>query len=1001
MKNFKKILALLTATAMITASAAIPVFAEDADDAAEETVVEVLDVEEEVVEDETVEDDTVELFDSSSLPEAVDGKITLTQDVTLTGLYTFTDSVTLDLNGYTITSTAAFDYSSSSTSFALKIPSGVTVTVMDSGTDGTITTAATYSLFNVAGSLILNSGTLNLDASSVSGSSAAACVQLESNGAFEMTGGKVSATAGNRSVYGVYAKSGSSGVTMSDGEISVTSNSTSTTYYATGINCATSTLTMTGGSVTVTSTNATARGIQAVNSTANISGGSVTAESTGSGSAQGVYTDKSGATVTISGGSVTSTAATDSNATGIVINANGPSVTISGDATVSAEGTAILAQKATTVAQGSTITIEGGSVSGATAIEIAASSTSNVTTITGGEVTATNGNVISVGDSAESDITISGGTISATADAISIGESADADVAISATIIVPEGSATVNRSESSSGTTAKVEDETPIATTAPDVDIELSGSTVTITGDEVTNAALNYVGEQLGDTNYTNLTVTKTDTATYTSYESDTDDKDITAETLTVEIEPQVSYTYTTAGGETVEVSPEPLDTTGKAATVTIPLGDKFGSATSVTVQHIYTDSNGETRYEYFKDTPVESNSVTVTTYNGFSTWIIYTTNNNSLPSSISVQLEATSDESVYNIKLVSNDGVEINRFTSAQLQFNLEEITGSIGYTIKAGDAINLVESDDDVYEFNVDGKTLLSDLDNMITPGSTDDGVISDITGTEIVIGQVLFGGYGTFDFSVVSSYDDSQVHITSKTNNLVVTYEVDGTYPLEINDTTGGEAILENITLKQATQKLTINMMFPNSITTQGPDYNAMLVTVTQADGTVTEYNVGKDMTYTNSDGKTNAYIITQTEIDTTNSYYGYSFNIALPKNLRHTLEFSGDGYRTYRTSVLLEDDATVTVWNNVMDSDTTVVEVDGTVAATDKVTFLAGDIVADENINLYDLSAVVSYFGKSDIGGGVWKYDETYVKYDLNRDGKIDSKDIAMVLVSWDN
>ena len=49
--------------------------------------------------------------------------------------------------------------------------------------------------------------------------------------------------------------------------------------------------------------------------------------------------------------------------------------------------------------------------------------------------------------------------------------------------------------------------------------------------------------------------------------------------------------------------------------------------------------------------------------------------------------------------------------------------------------------------------------------------------------------------------------------------------------------------------------------------------------------------------------------------------------------------------------------------------------------------------DNKINIYDLSAVVSYFGET---GNV---ENGYAQYDLNRDTKIDSKDVAYVLVSW--
>ena len=81
------------------------------------------------------------------------------------------------------------------------------------------------------------------------------------------------------------------------------------------------------------------------------------------------------------------------------------------------------------------------------------------------------------------------------------------------------------------------------------------------------------------------------------------------------------------------------------------------------------------------------------------------------------------------------------------------------------------------------------------------------------------------------------------------------------------------------------------------------------------------------------------------------------------------------------------------NNVMDENQ-VVEL-GKDSSIAKVTFLAGDIVKDNNINIYDLSAVVSYFGSAST------VENGYAKYDLNRDGVIDSKDVAYVLVSWNN
>ena len=134
---------------------------------------------------------------------------------------------------------------------------------------------------------------------------------------------------------------------------------------------------------------------------------------------------------------------------------------------------------------------------------------------------------------------------------------------------------------------------------------------------------------------------------------------------------------------------------------------------------------------------------------------------------------------------------------------------------------------------------------------------------------------------------------------------------------------------------------------------------------------------------------------TEETFSSGYSGYSFKVDLPRNQRYTLNFKGDGYRPYSVTTTPSDATeSVTVWNNALDeAAAVVVKGDGTAAKTADVTFLAGDIVADGRINLYDLSAVVSYFGQVDIT------DDRYIAYDLNRDGKIDSRDVAMVLVSW--
>ena len=111
--------------------------------------------------------------------------------------------------------------------------------------------------------------------------------------------------------------------------------------------------------------------------------------------------------------------------------------------------------------------------------------------------------------------------------------------------------------------------------------------------------------------------------------------------------------------------------------------------------------------------------------------------------------------------------------------------------------------------------------------------------------------------------------------------------------------------------------------------------------------------------------------------------YTVNVldTLTVDTTYTVTVKGAGYRTIRKNVTMTEDKTVNFWNNVKDAE--------------GADYLAGDIVKDSSINIYDLSAVVSYFGKNN---DVTK-ESTYAKYDLNRDGKVDSKDVAYVLVSW--
>ena len=126
---------------------------------------------------------------------------------------------------------------------------------------------------------------------------------------------------------------------------------------------------------------------------------------------------------------------------------------------------------------------------------------------------------------------------------------------------------------------------------------------------------------------------------------------------------------------------------------------------------------------------------------------------------------------------------------------------------------------------------------------------------------------------------------------------------------------------------------------------------------------------------------------------NDKYTVNIENELVKNNTYTVTVSGAGYRTARYTVSMTGAKTLNFWNNVKNAPM-VIEKDSTGTGVN-TNFLAGDIVKDGQINIYDLSAVVSYFGTDNLVSE----HPTYAKYDLNRDGVIDSMDISYVLVSW--
>ena len=320
----------------------------------------------------------------------------------------------------------------------------------------------------------------------------------------------------------------------------------------------------------------------------------------------------------------------------------------------------------------------------------------------------------------------------------------------------------------------------------------------------------------------------------------------------------------------------------------------------------------------------------------------------------IKVKFEQVTD-SEYDIVLKATDsGNKINGLLTADLTFSLAQgTTGLVNYEITPAANMSLLVNGNR-YTFSFDGTNAHS------------------ATGDEIVIGKVKFNGYCTgANFKVDTSADAvNKLHTTEAVDSIVDEYLTngDGTNTGKLD----AAASIDGINLTQETANLTVNVSFPNAIKDNAADYQDMKVTVS-GNGANEVVKLGNGVTFNN---------------DT----YTVEFTDKLVKGNTYTVTVEGAGYRTARYTVSMTGAKTLNFWNNVKTAPAYVEENVGNPTNTN---FLAGDIVKDGQINIYDLSAVVSYFGTDNL---VENHKE-YAKYDLNRDGVIDSMDISYVLVSW--
>ena len=313
---------------------------------------------------------------------------------------------------------------------------------------------------------------------------------------------------------------------------------------------------------------------------------------------------------------------------------------------------------------------------------------------------------------------------------------------------------------------------------------------------------------------------------------------------------------------------------------------------------------------------------------------------------------------------VISNPTLPVTNFLGVQFTLNNTKADGydAVEYEIIPADGFTVLYDEAGMYEINV--KPV-----NGITPNVTEESA-----GKGIVIGKLVRKG---------NNYGKGEI----KAGNITVTVEKsDNTYE---KLTANSFSFLYDI--PEPTETLNVNVSFTLPTEIKDADYQSMKLTLYSARLGNIELalakNEGTDPIYTSEDGKITAKL--------TSSENKFALVVeGLPKFEAYTVSIKGDGYRDAKAQFVLNEETTVNFWNNAYDTEVPFIT-KASEKKFDKVNFLAGDIIMNGVIDLYDLSAVSSYYGKS----GLTAEDKDYIQYDLNRDGKVDLIDITMLLAGW--
>lgn len=250
----------------------------------------------------------------------------------------------------------------------------------------------------------------------------------------------------------------------------------------------------------------------------------------------------------------------------------------------------------------------------------------------------------------------------------------------------------------------------------------------------------------------------------------------------------------------------------------------------------------------------------------------------------------------------------------------------------------------------------------------------------GKGIVIGKLIYkGGYGKG---------------TIKAENIKLTVEKsDNTYT-DITATNTGFEFKYDIPEPSANLTVNVNLGKHYTKVDNVKAYQNMKLRVYSARLGFIDFDLGTDAVAYN---EKNGTLQTEGTVSSNDAKKTYTLTLNnLPGFDKYTVFVSGDGYRDAKVQLDLNEDTIVDFWNNANDSEIAqVTKATSGIVKTAKKNFLAGDIIMNGVIDLYDLSAVSSYYGKSNLTSG----DKDYIQYDLNRDGKVNLDDISILLAGW--